>query len=285
MRGLLVFGESGQVARELRRLAPEAEYLARDRADLAFPDRCAEMIAALRPRAVINAAAYTAVDRAEEERDLAHRINVLAPGAMAAAAAGLGVPFLHVSTDYVFDGGGDRPRSETDPTGPLGVYGATKLAGERAVAATGGQWAILRTSWVFSAHGTNFVRTMLRLAGRREELGVVADQTGGPTPAADIARALLVIAEAMLADRRRGGLYHFAGRPDVTWAGFAREIFRQAGLNCRVRDIATADYPTPARRPANSRLDCGRIGRDFGIERPDWRAGLAAVLKELEGAA
>lgn len=282
MRGLLVFGRSGQVATELGRLAPDARFLGRDVADLTDAAACAALIRDSGCAAVINAAAHTAVDRAESEPDLARAINAAAPAAMAAACAALGVPFVHISTDYVFDGAGDRPRVETDPTGPLGVYGATKLAGEQGIAAAGGQWAVLRTSWVFSAHGANFVKTMLRLGAEREELRVVADQHGGPTPAADIAAACLTMARAMQADASRGGIYHFSGAPDTTWAGFAREIMAQAGLACRIADIASSDYPTPARRPANSRLDCAAIGRDFGIARPDWRAGLAKVLLELK---
>lgn len=285
MQGLLVFGRTGQVARELARLAPGARFLGREEADLTQPEACAAAILSARPRAVINAAAWTAVDKAEIEADAARLVNAAAPGAMARACASLGIPFLHVSTDYVFDGSGERPWREDDATGPLGVYGATKLAGEQAIAAAGGHWALLRTSWVFSAHGANFVRTMLRLGAERPRLTIVADQTGGPTPAADIAAALLAMAREMEGDATKGGLYHFAGAPDVTWAGFAREIFRQAGLGTQVVDIATADYPTPARRPANSRLDCTRIARDFGIARPDWRAGLAAVLAELEAQA
>lgn len=283
MDGLLVFGRSGQVAQELARLAPDARFLGRDQADLTNPDACAAAIRDSDCRAVINAAAYTAVDRAESEADLAHLVNAAAPAAMARATAEKGVPFLHVSTDYVFDGSGDLPWSESDPTGPLGVYGATKLAGEQGIAAAGGAWAVMRTSWVFSAHGANFVKTMLRLGRERPELGIVADQIGGPTPAGDIAAALLQMAAGMR-DGAKGGIYHFAGVPDVSWAGFARAIFAQAGVTCQVREIATSDYPTPARRPGNSRLDCQKIKDDFGIHRPDWRAGLTRILTELEGA-
>ena len=281
MNGLLVFGRSGQVATELARLAPEARFLGRDAADLTDPEACARAIRDSGCAMVINAAAYTAVDRAETDADIARAVNADAPAAMARAAAALGVPFLHISTDYVFDGSGTQPWVETDPTGPLGVYGATKLAGERDIAAAGGQWAVMRTSWVFSAHGANFVKTMLRLGAERDELRVVADQHGGPTPAADIAQACLTMAEAMRADASRGGIYHFSGAPDTSWAGFAREIMAQAGLSCHIVDISTSDYPTPARRPANSRLNCAAISRDFGIARPDWRAGLAKVLQEL----
>lgn len=281
MTDLMVFGRTGQVARELARLAPEARFLGRDEADLADPAACAALIGQARPAAVINAAAYTAVDRAESDAETARLVNAAAPGAMAKACAEAGIPFLHVSTDYVFDGSGDAPRAEDAPTGPLGVYGQTKLDGERAIADAGGQWAVLRTSWVFSAHGTNFVRTMRRLGAERDRLTIVADQVGGPTPAADIASALLVMARAMIADPAKGGIYHFAGAPDVSWAGFAREIFARSGLAPQVVDIPTADYPTPARRPLNSRLDCAAITRDFGIPRPDWRAGLDRVIQEL----
>ena len=180
MTGLLVFGRTGQVATELARLAPDARFLGRDEADLSDPAACAAAILAARPQAVINAAAYTAVDRAESEAGLAGLVNAEAPAAMARAAAELGVPFLGISTDYVFDGAGDRPWREDDATGPLGVYGASKLAGEQGISAAGGQWAVLRTSWVFSAHGANFVRTMMRLGAERDELRVVADQHGGP---------------------------------------------------------------------------------------------------------
>ena len=281
MSNLLVFGRTGQVAMDLARLAPEAIFLGRDHADLTDPAACAAAIRASGCRAVINAAAYTAVDRAESEPEIARLVNADAPAAMAQAAAELGVPFLHISTDYVFAGTGDQPWVEADPTGPLGVYGATKLAGEQAITAIGGQAAILRTSWVFSAHGANFVKTMLRLGHDRDALRVVADQHGGPTPARDIAAACLTMVEAMLADPARRGIYHFSGGPDTSWADFARAIMAQAKLPCQITDITTADYPTPAARPANSRLNCAAIARDFGISRPDWQAGLATVLTEL----
>lgn len=281
MTDLLIFGRTGQVARELARLAPGALFVGRDEADLTNPAACAALIRRERPSAVINAAAYTAVDRAESDADTARLVNAEAPGAMAAACAELGIPFVHISTDYVFDGSGDQPRAEDAPTAPLGVYGQTKLDGERAIAAAGGHWAVLRTAWVFSAHGTNFVRTMRRLGAERERLTIVADQVGGPTPAADIAAAVLEMARAMAADGTKGGIYHFAGAPDVSWAGFARAIFDRSDLSPEVVDIPTSDYPTPARRPLNSRLDCAAITRDFGIPRPDWRDGLDRVIKEL----
>lgn len=278
---LLVFGETGQVARELARRAPDADYLGRGRADLAMPQVCAAAILDRRPTAVINAAAWTAVDKAEAERDSAMVVNALAPGAMAGACAALGIPFVHISTDYVFDGSGEAPWRPDDPTGPLGVYGRTKLDGEAAVSKAGGTWAVLRTSWVFSAHGANFVKTMLRLSETRDTLTVVADQVGGPTPAGDIAAACLAMAETLKADPAASGIYHFSGAPDVSWADFAREIFRQAGREVAVSDIPTEAYPTPAPRPRNSRLDCTATKAVFGIDRPDWRNGLAEVLDEL----
>ena len=281
MNGLMIFGRTGQVATELARLAPTARLLGRDEADLTRPEACAALIRDAAPAAVINAAAYTAVDRAESDAETARLVNGEAPGAMAAVCAELGIPFLHVSTDYVFDGTGETPRAEDAPTAPLSVYGQTKLDGERGVAAAGGQWAVLRTSWVFSAHGNNFVRTMRRLGAERDHLTIVADQIGGPTPAANIAAALLAMAQAMRADRSLGGIYHFAGAPDVSWAGFAREIFARSGLAPEVQDIPTSAYKTPARRPLNSRLDCTAIARDFGIARPDWRKGLDRVITEL----
>ncbi|HDR29637.1 dTDP-4-dehydrorhamnose reductase [Rhodovulum sp.] len=278
---ILVFGRTGQVARELAHLAPGAVFLGREGADLADPDACAAAIAAHAPRAVINAAAWTAVDRAETEEALATLINGTAPGAMARECAARAIPFVHISTDYVFDGSGTRPWRPDDPTGPISAYGRSKLAGERAVRAAGGAHAILRTSWVFSAHGANFVKTMLRLGAERDALRIVADQVGGPTPAADIAAACLGLLRGLEKDPDTAGTYHFAGAPDVSWAGFACEIFAQAGLRVAVEEIAAAQYPTPARRPLNSRLDCAALEIRFGITRPDWRKGLVQVLAQL----
>lgn len=276
---VLVFGQTGQVARELQRLLPDATYLGRDRADLSDSASCAAAIAGGTWDAVINAAAWTAVDKAEAEEAAATVVNGAAPGAMARACAARDIPFLHVSTDYVFDGSGDRAFAVDGPTAPLGAYGRSKLAGEREVQAAGGRWLILRTSWVFSAHGSNFVKTMLRLGAERESLNVVADQVGGPTPAADIAAALVTMARAMAAGQA-GGIQHFSGAPDVSWADFARAIMAGAGLSCRIEDIPSSAYPTPARRPLNSRLDCSAL-RAFGLSRPDWRVGLSDVLKEI----
>ena len=278
--GLLVFGRTGQVARELMRQVPDSRFLGRDEADLSDPSACAAAILAARPDVVINAAAWTAVDRAEAEEEAATVVNGAAPAAMARACAALGIPLLHVSTDYVFDGAGEAPFSPDHPTAPLGAYGRSKLAGEAGVRAAGGAHLILRTSWVVSAHGTNFVKTMLRLGRERSALNVVADQIGGPTPAAAIADALIVAARAMVRGAQ-GGTHHFAGAPDTSWADFARAIMAGAGLSCSIADIPSSAYPTPARRPANSRLDCQSFETAFGMARPDWRKGLADILGDL----
>lgn len=278
---LLVFGQSGQVATELARRAPQAVFLSRNEADLSQPESCAEAIIAAAPQAVINAAAYTAVDRAESEEDLATRVNADAPAAMARACVGLGIPLVHVSTDYVFDGSGTAPRKPSDPTAPLNAYGRSKLGGENAIRAAGGCHAILRTSWVFSAHGNNFLRTMLRLSETRDTLSIVDDQVGGPTPAGAIAEACLTIAARLIENPDLSGTYHFSGAPDVSWAGFAQAIFAAAGREVAITGIPTADYPTPARRPLNSRLDCTATEAAFGLARPDWRAALPAILTEL----
>ena len=287
MTRLLVIGRTGQLAREIARAAPEAAFLSRAEADLMDPTACAAAIRryAGRADAVINAAAWTAVDRAESEEDAARTVNAGAPGAMAAECAALHLPFLHVSTDYVFDGSGEAPWCEDDATTPLGAYGRTKLAGERAVAAamegTGVPHAILRTSWVVSAHGTNFVRTMLRLGAERDELRVVDDQIGAPTPAADLAAALLHMAGRMGEADAPSGVFHLESRPHVSWAGLAAHVMERASLSCRIVPIPSSDYPTPAPRPPNSRLDGARLKGAFGIGPVDWRPGLDAILAEL----
>jgi dTDP-4-dehydrorhamnose reductase len=281
----LVFGVTGQVARELRRRCPdgvEMTALARETADLTDPASCADAIMAHPCDVVINAAAYTAVDRAETEEDLATLINGKAPTAMAQAAATQRLPFLHVSTDYVFDGSGDRPWREDDSVAPLNAYGRSKLAGEAGVIAAGGEYAILRTSWVFSAHGNNFVKTMLRLSQTHDQLRVVEDQIGGPTAAADIADALWQMATAFYAGKGRAGIYHFSGAPDTSWKCFARETFVEAGATVDVVGIPSQDYPTPALRPGNSRLNCTKIESVFGISRPDWQRSLADVVRDIQ---
>ena len=280
MRGVLIFGKTGQVAAELS-LFEDVVCLGRDQADLKDPSACEAVIEKSNASAVINAAAYTAVDKAEEERDTAMIVNAMAPTAMAAACAARGIPFVHISTDYVFDGTGETPWQPEDVTGPLGVYGQSKLGGEQGIVAAGGAYAILRTSWVFSAHGNNFLKTMLRLSENRDHLSIVADQIGGPTPAAAIAEACVAIAKTLISEPDKGGIYHFSGSPDTSWAGFAREIFAAAGRDVSVEDIPTSAYPTPAARPLNSRLDCSTLTSQLGIKRPDWQAATRDIVKAL----
>ena len=278
---ILVFGKTGQVATELQRLG-DVVALGRDQADLSNPAACADAIRTHAPRAVINAAAYTAVDRAEEEDALATLINGNAPTAMARACAELAIPLIHISTDYVFEGTGDAPWRPHHPTAPQNAYGRSKLAGEAGIRDSGAVHAILRTSWVISAHGANFVKTMLRLSETRDASKIVADQIGGPTPARDVAAACLQIAEQLMADPSKSGTYHYSGEPDVSWADFAQAIFEQAGKAVTVTPIPTTDYPTPAKRPLNSRMDCGATQQVFGIPRSTWREGLNMILQELE---
>ena len=278
---LLVFGQTGQVAQELKRLRPTAHFIGRDEADLSDPKSCTNAIHKAHPTAVINAAAYTVVDKAEDDESLAAVVNGAAPGAMAEACAKLDIPFIHISTDYVFDGAGLQAFAPDHPTKPLSAYGRTKLLGEEAVRSAKGRYGILRTSWVFSAHGANFVKTMLRLGVERDRLTIVADQIGGPTPASGIAQTCLTMAVALANDAGAAGIYHYAGAPDVSWADFARAIFDEANLDVEVEDIPTTAYPTPAQRPLNSRLDCASLTAQFGIIRPDWRAHVSDVIKEL----
>jgi len=279
---LLVFGKSGQVAQELARITPDARFLPREEADLRDPAACAEMIATSGADVVINAAAYTAVDKAEEEPETAYIVNGAAPTAMAKTAAARGIPFVHISTDYVFAGTGTAPWAAENAVNPQSVYGRSKLEGEQGIQAAGGDYAILRTSWVVSAHGQNFVKTMLRLAQTRDSLTVVGDQIGGPTPAAAVAKATLTMAESLVKNGGPSGVYHLSGAPDVSWADFARDIFAQAGQPMQVSDIPTSEYPTAAMRPLNSRLDCQSLLQDFGVNRPDWRVGLQQILKDLK---
>lgn len=278
---VLVFGRTGQVASELQRLA-DVVCLGRDAADLSAPQSCAAAIRDYAPTAVINAAAYTAVDRAEEEEVLATQINGAAPAAMAEACKALDIPFVHISTDYVFAGDGTAPWSPSHETVPRNAYGRSKLVGEIGVRAAGGRYAILRTSWVFSAHGVNFVKTMLRLAESRDSLSIIDDQFGGPTPARAIAKACLSIVEQLAHDAGKSGTYHFSGTPDTNWHGFAREIFARAKRAVTVNPTPTSGYPTPASRPFNSRMDCCRTEEVFGLSRPKWQESLDEVLKELE---
>ena len=279
---ILVFGKSGQVAQSLLELKAEAPaplvFLGRDEADLSSPDQCSAAIRKSRPSAVINAAAWTAVDAAEDSEAEANVVNGEAPGAMATTCAELAIPFLHVSSDYVFDGSGELPWGPDAPIAPLGAYGRSKALGEKRIRESGARAVILRTSWVFSPFGSNFVKTMLRLGAERETLSVVDDQVGGPTSAHSIAGVLLAMAQQMMAGKA-GGTYHFSGSPAVSWAEFASVIMVQANLSCEIIPILSSAYPTPAPRPLNSRLDCDSILFEFGISQSDWRADLTAVIE------
>ena len=278
---ILVFGKTGQVATELQAFSGVIA-LGRDDAELSNPTSCAEAILKYAPKAVINAAAYTAVDKAEDEENLATVINGDAPTAMAEACAELRIPLVQISTDYVFKGTSNTPYSSEDVTEPQNAYGRSKLAGELGIRESGAVYAILRTSWVVSAHGVNFVKTMLRLSLTRDALNVVADQVGGPTPARDIAAACLKIATQLIQDPSKSGIYHYSGAPDVSWAEFAAETFALADRLVNVMPITTAEYPTPASRPLNSRMDCRSTEQVFGVRRPDWQDGLREILKDLE---
>ncbi|HBR69230.1 MAG TPA: dTDP-4-dehydrorhamnose reductase [Rhodospirillaceae bacterium] len=284
MKGdVLVFGRTGQVAQALAAKAPRTWVFAgREQADLTDEAALKKLIDSKNWNAVVNAAAYTAVDRAESEQELAHAVNANAPGAMARACAENNIPFVHISTDYVFDGNGDRPYTENDPINPLSIYGKTKADGEKAVMDAGGRAVILRTSWVYAPEGKNFVNTMLKLGQEREELRIVSDQKGAPTSAADIADGIMSILSRFDA----GGIFHMTAGGSTTWHGFATEIFRIArekGLKTpgRVIPITTAEYPTPAKRPLNSRLDCSKLEKVYGVALPSWQEGLAVCMDSL----
>lgn len=292
---LLLIGGNGQVGHELRRaLAPLGDLVVTTRdgslsdggsceqLDLGEPETVAGLVQRVAPDVVVNAAAYTAVDRAEDEPELARLINVESPGRIAEACSQHGAALVHYSTDYVFDGQGERPYREDDPTAPLGVYGATKLAGEQAVAGSGAQHLILRTAWVYGLHGGNFLRTMLRLAGERDELRVVADQFGSPTPAWLIAD---VTADVLRRGIDASGIYHLVGLGQTSWHGFAEAIMQEArrtgwlAREPRVVPISTAEFPTRAARPAYSVLDTTRLAEQFDLEIPAWRSALETTLQ------
>lgn len=294
---ILLLGKNGQLGWELQRaLVPLGELVALDRhgeaglaGDLADPAALAATVRTLAPDVIVNAAAHTAVDRAESEAALARAINTEAVALLAAEAARINAWFVHYSTDYVFDGSGERPWCEDDPTGPLSVYGATKLAGEEAIRASGCAHLIFRTSWVYAARGGNFARTMLRFAAERERLAVIADQHGAPTGAELIADVSAHALRAARANPALGGIYHLAAAGETSWhgyAGFVIDEARRLGRTLQVREIAaipTADYPTPATRPLNSRLDTTKLRTAFDLVLPDWRLGVARMLREVIG--
>ncbi|MDX8481264.1 dTDP-4-dehydrorhamnose reductase [Mesorhizobium sp. VK24D] len=289
---LAVTGREGQVAAGLIEAARgrndvEVVAVGRPVLDLARSDTVFPALEVARPDIVVSAAAYTAVDQAEDEKELAFAINAAGAGKVAEAAAKLGVPVIHLSTDYVFDGTKDGAYIETDATAPLGVYGASKLAGEQAVAAANPHHLILRTAWVYSPSGKNFIKTMLRLAGDRDEITVVADQWGNPTSALDIADAILHAAAKLGGDKNFAafGIYHFAGNGETNWSGFARHILDTSrafgGPHAHVRDIAAAQYPTKAKRPPNSRLSSAKFAGVFAWRAPEWRSSAATVVARL----
>jgi dTDP-4-dehydrorhamnose reductase len=292
---ILVIGRTGQLALSLaERAAAQGVPLAfagRPEADLAEPESLRRIVAESGASFIINAAAYTAVDRAEDEPDAARAANAVAPGVLASAAKEVGARLIHVSTDYVFDGSGDRPWREDDPVGPAGVYGRTKLEGEQAVREALPEHVIVRTAWVYSPFGANFVKTMLNAARTRPELQVVEDQVGNPTSALDLADGLLAILLAWARDPSRGlgATNHLAGTGSTSWADFAREIFAlsraRGGPSAEVRGIASAEWPAKAPRPLNSRLDSARFAETFGYRAPPWQDSLAPVIDRLLAAA
>jgi dTDP-4-dehydrorhamnose reductase len=278
---ILVFGETGQLATELRAFK-NVNTLGREQADLSKPLECREAILFNKPKAVINAAAYTAVDNAESDEYLARLINADAVAMMAATCAEINIPLVHISTDFVFDGAGTTPWLTSDIPKPINAYGRTKLLGERAIETSGCIYVILRTSWVISAHGHNFVKTMLRLSKTNHSLTIVNDQIGGPTFAGDIAHTCVSIAEELIKKPSKKGIYHYTGQPDVSWFQFAKKILDKTGAQTVITPIPTSDYTTPASRPLNSRLNCSTTKEIFGIPRPFWYNALENILKELE---
>jgi dTDP-4-dehydrorhamnose reductase len=285
---ILINGQNGQVSRALqRRLGDVGELivLGRDQLDLAQPDHIRRQVQTVRPDLIINAAAHTAVDQAESEPELAFAINATGPGVLAEEALALGIPLIHYSTDYVFDGSKTEPYNEDDAPNPLGVYGKSKLAGEQAITAVQGQHLILRTSWVYSTHGRNFLLTMQRLLQEKPELRIVADQIGAPTWAGTIANSTVALIERWQAGHAGAwGTYHLTARGETSWFGFAQAIgdaLREQGKPCaNLLPIPSSDYPTPAARPLNSRLDCSRLQREWGVSQPDWQTALRECLAD-----
>ncbi len=286
---ILLFGAGGQLGRELAALAQERGIalvgLTRTEGDITDAAAVAAALQRCRPGLVVNAAAYTAVDKAEHAVEAAYAANATGPAILAGATAAAGVPLLHISTDYVFDGSKTGPYAESDPVAPLGVYGASKAQGEALIRAAQPHHLILRTAWVYGLHGGNFLKTMLRLAAERETLRVVADQRGCPTATRDLAEAILAVRAALVAGAEPWGTYHFAGQGETTWHGFASDIVAAqaivTGRAPRVEPIATADYPTPARRPANSALDSGLFAATFGYRAKPWQERAREVVAAL----
>jgi dTDP-4-dehydrorhamnose reductase len=294
---ILLFGKNGQVGWELQRsLAPLGEVVALGSAseaglcgDFTDPDGLARTVAHVRPDAIVNAAAYTSVDAAESELELARMVNATAPGVLADAARQIGAALVHYSTDYVFDGSGSKPWTEKDATGPLSVYGRTKLEGEQRIVQASPRHLILRTSWVYSARGSNFAKTMLRLARERERLTVIDDQFGAPTGADLLADVTAHALRALLANPDKAGIYHMAATGEASWYAYARFVIglaQQGGADLKagveqVAPIATSAFPTAARRPRNSRLDTARFRAAFGLTLPAWEAGVARMLQEI----
>lgn len=288
---ILVTGANGQVGHCLQQQLREQSFdfiaLTRHELDISDTDAVHTCIATIKPNVVINAAAYTAVDKAEQEQELAYAINRDGAANLARAAKTIGAAILHISTDYVFAGDAHSSYRETDATTPQSVYGTSKLAGEQAVIAANDKHIILRTAWVFGEHGNNFVKTMIRLGSTRDTLGIVADQEGGPTYAGDIAKTLIhIIKHYAAGNKTEWGIYHYSGAPHVSWFGFAQQIFAQvekAAIYNKsiplVKAITTADYPTPAKRPANSKLDCSKIETSFGITPCDWQTALRDIAR------
>ena len=287
MTQILVIGKSGQLAQAFQPLLPDATFLDRSQLDLSQPEKIGAIIGIYQPQIVINCAAYTAVDKAEEERELAMRVNGAAPQALAKACKNYGAKLVHYSTDYVFDGSGETPWREQDATRPINAYGASKRAGEEGIIAEGGEYFIFRTSWVYDAQGKNFLNTMLRLGAEREALNVVSDQMGAPSYAGHLAQATLQALEAAATQAQfPSGIYHMCNSGETSWHGFAARIFdvaRKAGLPVvlsQLNPIASSEYPTPAARPHNSRLDCTKLATRLGVRLPDWQEGLTACMEE-----
>lgn len=282
---LVLIGKTGQVAREIQNLVSDSISLialSRKELDLLNPDSSVTCLSKLKPDVIINAAAYTNVDLAEKEEDEANTINALSPTAIANYSASKGIPLIHLSTDYVFEGTGKDSWKPKDSLNPRSAYGRSKLKGELGILASKGNHIILRTSWIFSSYGNNFLKKIIELSKSNNEINVVSDQVGGPTPACEIAKACLNISQKIYLDPNKKGIYHFSGKPNVSWAGFAKEIIHQLGSNVVINDISTNDFKNIARRPYNSRLDCSSLNKKFGIERPEWKSSLLSMLKQLK---